>query len=47
MLMQILDFDLDVVYQPESQMHLSDAISRLSSHNLGKGDNSRSRCFYS
>ena len=38
MLLQILDFDLDVVYQPGSQMHLSDAISRLSSHNPDKGD---------
>ena len=38
MLLQILNFDLDVVYQPGSQMHLSDAISRLSSHNSDKGD---------
>ena len=38
MLLQILNFDLDVVYQPGSQMHLSDAISRLSSHNPDKGD---------
>ena len=38
MLLQILDFDLDVVYQPGSQMQLSDAISRLSSHNPDKGD---------
>ena len=30
MLLQILNFDLDVVYQLGSQMHLSDAISRLS-----------------
>ena len=37
-LLQILDFDLDIVYQPGSQMHLSDAISRLSSHKLGKGN---------
>ena len=38
MLLQILDFDLDVIYQPGSQMHLSDAISRLSSHNPDKGN---------
>ena len=38
MLLQILDFDLDVVYQPGSQMHPSDTISRLSSHNPDKGD---------
>ena len=38
MLLQILNFDLDVVYWPESQMHLSEAISRLSSHNPDKGD---------
>ena len=38
MLLQILNFDLDVVYQPGSQMHLSNAISRLSSHNPDKGD---------
>ena len=38
MLLRILDFDLDVGYQPGSQMHLSDAISRLSSHNPDKGD---------
>ena len=38
MLLQILDFDLDGVYQPGSQMHLSDAISRLSSLNPDKGD---------
>ena len=38
MLLQILDFDLDVVYHPGSQMHLSNAISRLSSHNPDKGD---------
>ena len=37
-LLQILDLDLDVVYQPGSQMHLSDAISRLSSHNPDKDD---------
>ena len=38
MLLQILDFDLDIVYQPGSQMHLSDAISRFSSHNPDKDD---------
>ena len=38
MLLQILNFDLDVVYQPGSQMHLSDAINRLSLHNPDKGD---------
>ena len=37
-LLQILNLDLDVVYQPGSQMYLSDAISRLSSHNPDKDD---------
>ena len=32
MLVQLLDFTLDVTYQPGTQMHLSDTISRLSSH---------------
>ena len=32
MLVQLLDYTLDVTYQPGAQMHLSDAISRLSSH---------------
>ena len=37
MLLQILDYDLSIVYQEGSKMHLSDAISRLSSHQLDKG----------
>ena len=37
MLLQILDYDLNIVYQEGSKMHLSDAISRLSSHQLDKG----------
>ena len=32
MLMQLLDYTLDIRYQPGAQMHLSDAISRLSTH---------------
>ena len=37
MLVQLLDFALDVTYQPGVQMPLSDAISRLSTHNNSKG----------
>ena len=37
MLIQVLDFSLCVVYQPGAKMHLSDAISWLSSHNNSKG----------
>ena len=37
MLIQLLDYTLDVSYQPGAQMHLSDAISRLSTHNSNTG----------
>ena len=37
MLLQILDYDLSIVYQEGSKMHLSDAISRLSIHKPDKG----------
>ena len=37
MLVQLLDFTLDVTYQPGAQMHLSDAISRLSTHDKNEG----------
>ena len=37
MLVQLLDYTLDVMYQPGAKMHLSDAISRLSTHNKNKG----------
>ena len=37
MLIELLDFSLCVVYQPSAKMHLSDAISQLSSHNNSKG----------
>ena len=37
MLIQLLDFSLCVIYQPGAKMHLSDAISRLSSHDNSKG----------
>ena len=33
MLLRILDYQLDVMYQPGTKMHLSDALSRLTSHN--------------
>ena len=36
-LIQLLDYTLDVMYQPGAQMHLSDAISRLSMHNKNEG----------
>ena len=37
MLIQLLDYTLDVRYQPGAEMHLSDAISRLSTHNSFTG----------
>ena len=37
MLIQLLDYTLDVRYQPGAQMHLSDAISRLSMHDSNTG----------
>ena len=37
MLVQLLDFTLDVTYQPGAQMYLSDAISRLSTHDKNEG----------
>ena len=37
MLLQILDYDLNIVYQEGSKMYLSDALSRLSTHQLDKG----------
>ena len=37
MLIQLLDYTLDVRYQPGVQMHLSDAISRLSTHDNSTG----------
>ena len=39
MLLCILDYQLDVMYQPGTKMHLSDALSRLTSHN----DNSKAK----
>ena len=33
MLLHILDYQLDMMYQPGTKMHLSDALSRLTSHN--------------
>ena len=33
MLLCIIDYLLDVMYQPGTKMHLSDALSRLTSHN--------------
>ena len=39
MLLRILDYQLDVMYQPGTKMHLSDALSRLISHN----DNSKAK----
>ena len=36
-LLDIIDFQLDVMYQPGTKMHLSNALSRLTSHN----DNSK------
>ena len=37
MLMQLLDYTLNVQYQPGERMHLSDALSHLSSHNKATG----------
>ena len=37
MLVQLLDYTLDVRDQPGAQMHLSNAISRLSTHDSSKG----------
>ena len=37
MLIQLLDYTLDVRFQPGAQMHLSDAISRLSTHDSNTG----------
>ena len=37
MLMQLLDYTLNVHYQPRERMHLSDALSCLSSHNMAAG----------
>ena len=37
MLVQLLDYTLDVMYQPGAQMHLSDAISRLLTHEKNEG----------
>ena len=37
MLVQLLDYTLDVTKQPGANMHLSDVISRLSTHDNSKG----------
>ena len=37
MLMQVLDYTLNVCYQPGDTMHLSDALSHLSSHDKATG----------
>ena len=37
MLVQLLDYTLNVCYQPGDKMHLSDALSHLSSHNNAIG----------
>ena len=37
MLLQILDYDLNIVYQEGSKLHLSDALSRFSTHRPDKG----------
>ena len=37
MLMQLLDYTLNVCYQPGDKKHLSNALSRLSSHNNATG----------
>ena len=39
MFLHILDYQLDVMYQHGTKMHLSDALSRLTSHN----DNSKAK----
>ena len=33
MLLHIIDYQLDAMYQPGTKMHLSDGLSRLPSHN--------------
>ena len=38
MLVQLLDFTLDVTYQPGAQMHLSDTLSRLSTHDKNEDE---------
>ena len=37
MLIQLFDYTLDVTYQPDAQINLPDAISRLSTHDNSKG----------
>ena len=37
LLMQLLDYTLNVHYQPGERMHLSDVLSCLSSHNMAAG----------
>ena len=37
MLIQLLDYTLEVMYRPGAKMHLSNAISRLSTHDNSKG----------
>ena len=37
MLIQLLDFTLNVTYQLSERMHLSDALSKLSTHDNSKG----------
>ena len=37
MLIQLLDYTLNVHYQPGERMHLGDALSHLSSHNMAAG----------
>ena len=37
MVMQLLDYTLNVCYQLGEKMHLSDALSHLSSHNNAAG----------
>ena len=37
MLVQLLDYMLNVHYQPWERIHLSDALSHLSSHNMAAG----------
>ena len=39
MLLNIIDYQLDVMYQPGTKMHLSDVLSRLTSHS----DNSKAK----
>ena len=37
MLVQLLDYSLDVVHQPDEMMYLCDALSRLYSHDNNDG----------